>query len=126
MHCPGLEWRRQPLELGNTMDYEELLQHEREARRLALEHRGDPLLRAALAIDLAVRRAVRAILDLCRERGADRDSPPSIDQGAGTAVRLPGTICGSYENTSRLRGSTVTLIQFTSLFPFAWLSPKVS
>jgi len=48
------------------MNYEDLLQHEREARRLGLEHRGDPLLRAALAIDLAVRRAVRAILDLCR------------------------------------------------------------
>jgi hypothetical protein len=28
--------------------------------------------------------------------------------------------------TSRLRASTTTFSQFTSLFPFAWLSPKVS
>lgn len=46
--------------------------------------------------------------------------------GAGTATRLPGTICGSYENTSRLRGLTNTLSQCTSLVPFAALLPKVS
>ena len=57
--------------------------------------------------------------------------PPRISvsiktYGAGTATRLPGTICGWKEKTSRLRASTVTLSQFTSLLPLAWLSPKVS
>jgi len=48
--------------------------------------------------------------------------------GVGTAMRLPGTICAWYENTSRLRGSTVTFTHMTSLL---WvtslaLSPNVS
>src|SRR5262249_41844926 len=47
-------------------------------------------------------------------------------QGSGTAVRLPGTICGWKATTSRLRSSTSTFSQCTSLLPFWALSPNVS
>src|SRR5215510_208762 len=70
-----------------------------------------------------------------RERSWARDSPrgesrPTVLEGvsaygAGTATRLAGTICGWKAKTSRLRASTRTFTQFTSLVPLAALSPKV-
>ena len=43
----------------------------------------------------------------------------------GTRTGSWFTICGSYENTSRLAGSTLTLSQFTSP-RVGWWSPNVS
>ncbi len=51
-------------------------------------------------------------------RGLNARISPA-DQGAGTAVRLPGTICAWKAKTSRLLASTDTFSQFTSLLPFA-------
>jgi hypothetical protein len=65
MDCGVLEWRRQPTVKENAMSHEQLLQrHEHEARRLRAAYGSDMLVRAVLALDLAIRRAATGVLKL--------------------------------------------------------------
>jgi hypothetical protein len=49
--------------------------HEAEARRLRAQYAGDWLVRAFVALDVAIRRAARAILSPERSRAARTSSP---------------------------------------------------
>ena len=63
--------------------------------------------------------------DLYPERGSPKACDASRGCFYGTRTESWLMICGSYENTSRLAGSTLTLSQFTSP-RVGWWSPKVS
>src|SRR5689334_12110659 len=72
------------------------------------------------------REAIRGIqLSLTHQLNAGALGNFPFRRSYGTSTGSWFTICGSYENTSRLEGSTLTLSQLTSP-RLGWLSPKVS
>ena len=66
-------------------------------------------------------RAIVEAADITRSKGPKRVGPYGV-----YVPRSAVTVCGWKAKTSRLCGSTSALTQWTSLLPFAWLSPKVS